>query len=523
MEQQNLASNNDEISFADLVGFFWRYRVTFTVSMLLSAVVAGAMLLCVGLLAPENKLASLPFRVLFEGASESEYPNGLKYNPSDIIDAPVLQQVYEKNKLSGYLSFDEFKGSVFVSETNNALALLDKAYQDSLSNDKLSLIDRQSIEAEYRSKRQALRNQSYELRFLSQTRMFSIPEHLIDKVLKDILSTWAQLADSKKGVFKYRLALYTKNIFSQESLGKEDYIVGIDIMNSTIGHILDNIAKIELLPGADITRVGDDRIGLLEIKANLLNTRKYKLDPLVGLIRKTGLSKKPQLALLYLENQLFQLKLDQEQSLNNIGVFEDTLNFYLEKNAKTNSGEYRNLSASSSDEKIASLNTNYIPQFGDSFLDRIVEMSTQGNDVQYRQALTSRIVDEGVELSEMKKKSLYYQSLVEAMKNNQSAEEKNIQEIVDFIKERFAEIENDVTVFLEQIEAVYNAISKNQLRPETELYLISDPMFVVDNGGFINKKILLGGVLIFMLTIGLTIVGCLLFDYYKTRSRGSMN
>ncbi len=516
MENKQLIDNGDEISISDLMGFFWRYRVVFLVSIFVSLMLVMGALICVGMLTPQKKLASLPFRVLFEGASEGSYPNGLKYNPSDIIDGNVLQQVYEKNKLVEYLPFDEFKGSLFISETNNALVLLDKEYQKSLSDKTLSMIDRQTLEAEYKNKRQSVRNQSYALRFLCQTTIFSIPSPLMEKVLKNILATWAQVVDSKKGAFKYRMALYTKNILSNDSLVKEDYIVSIDMLNSKIKHILHNIDQLGLFPGAKVARVGDVRIGLIEIKSNLQDTRKYKLDPLVGLIRKTGLSKKPELALLYLENQLFQLKLNKEQSLNNIDVMQNTLNYYLEKNKKESVASSDSLTHSKSGNS-GQLSTNYIPQFGDSFLDRIVEMSTQGNDVKYRQDITSRIMDEGIKVSEMNKTSLYYQSLVTAMQNKQSGDSKNISEIVVFIKERFLEIQRDILLAFEQVEAVYNSISNNNLRPQAELYIISDPFLITDEGSFFNKNTSLMGVLFVMLSLSLTVMGCFINDHYKRR------
>lgn len=501
---------SDEISLSDLLVFFWRYRVALFVSAVVSVVLVLGVLLYCGIRAPEKKLASLPFRVLFAGASKGEYPNGLKYNPSDIVDVTVLQQVYEANKLVEYLPFDEFKGRLFISETNSELALLDQEYQKTLSDNKLSMIERQALEAEYKDKRQALRNQSYVLRFLCPADMYTMPAPLIDKVSKDVLATWAQLVDSKKGAFKYRLALYTGNILPHKSLIQEDYIVSIDLLNDKINHIIDNIDQLALFPGAQVVRVGDTKIGLVEIKSNLQDTRKYKLDPLVGLIRNTGLSTKPELSLLYLENQLFQLNLDKEQSLNNIEVLQNTLNYYLEKNPSN--------SANSFDKPVKSennglLSTNYIPQFGDSFLDRIVEMSTQGNDVKYRQDITSRMIDEGIKVSAMKKKTLYYQSLVSAMQNKKSGTNKDTSGKVDFIKERFVEIEGDILGALEQVGAVYNAISDN-LRPETELYTITDPLFMSDEGRFLNKKILLSGALFLMLSMGLTVLGCSLYDYY---------
>jgi len=70
-----------------------------------------------------------------------------------------------------------------------------------------------------------------------------------------------------------------------------------------------------------------------------------------------------------------------------------------------------------------------------------------------------------------------------------------------------------------QIEEFYNEIATNNLCPETELCMISDLLFVVEDSVFVNRRVLLGGVLFVMLSVCLTVVSCLLYDYYKKHRR----
>ena len=43
------------------------------------------------------------------------------------------------------------------------------------------------------------------------------------------------------------------------------------------------------------------------------------------------------------------------------------------------------------------------PQLSESFIDKLVQMSTQSIDVDYRRALTKRIIDDGMVLAELKR------------------------------------------------------------------------------------------------------------------------
>ena len=60
--------------------------------------------------------------------------------------------------------------------------------------------------------------------------------------------------------------------------------------------------------------MGKTKISLEEIKSNLEDTPQFKLEPLISLIRLTGLSKNPELATLHLENQIFKLNLDRKET-----------------------------------------------------------------------------------------------------------------------------------------------------------------------------------------------------------------
>lgn len=473
----------EEISLTEVFCTIWRYRVILVVSLLVSCVLACSALVYVYITTPDRQTASLPFRMLFEGASQGQYPNGLKFDSSDVVDTPVLELVYERNNLQEYLTILDFKTALFVSETNPALTLLDKEYEQKLSNSKLSTVERQALELEFHEKRAGLRNESYQLTFTHSSGFYEIPVSLLYKVLKDVLSTWASLADEQKGAFKYRIPVYTRNILPKGLLDSQDYIVSIDIFDDKISKIFDNLDRVGQLPGSQLVRVGEQNVGLSEVYSNLNDTRQFKLEPLVGLIRNTGLSKNTKLATLYLENQLFQLQLDQREAKEKITVLEDSLNFYLKKSQRAAT---QPMALGSQRESNAALTATYIPQFGDSFLDRIVEMSTQGNDVQFRQEIASRIVAEGIKVATIDRKAQYYHSLIETMRENSGTG--GHPEVISLIKTRFAEIEADILTALDQMNAIYLSISKNNLRPQVELYSVPDPMSIESYRGFSEKK-----------------------------------
>src|SRR5450759_4719095 len=164
------------------------------------------------LVAPSQRITSLPFRLDFEGASRGEYPNGLKFSPAEITATPVLLRVYQDNDLKRFIGFETFARSVFVLESNREYDQLAAEYQTRLADLKLSPFDRERIEKEFEVKRASLNKSGYSLSFVSSRETASIPRLTLAKVLSDILATWARQAAVEKRVLDYQVPALSMNI-----------------------------------------------------------------------------------------------------------------------------------------------------------------------------------------------------------------------------------------------------------------------------------------------------------------------
>ena len=89
---------DDEISLQPLLKTLWSYR------QVISLAVAGVMgIFVVAMLAAYvfqavERLGTLEFRLLFEGASQGEYPNGTLFSSAEITSTPVLTEVFEAER-----------------------------------------------------------------------------------------------------------------------------------------------------------------------------------------------------------------------------------------------------------------------------------------------------------------------------------------------------------------------------------------------------------------------------------------
>ena len=155
-----------------------------------------------------------------------------------------------------------------------------------------------------------------------------------------------------------------------------------------------------------------------------------------------------------------------------------------------------------------------IPQFGDSFLDRIVEMTTQSDDMKFRQEFTERITTEALAAVEYTGELQFYEDMFKTMQGHapvtpgitpeqQAADIKTI-------KEWFATVYGELVKITGQIQSIYDELSGKNLNPRTELYSAPEPMEI--GGGLRLRKragYWAGMVIVAMLAVA---AGCLLHD-----------
>ena len=504
---------NDEVSLQPLLRTLWSYR------QVMSLAVAGVMgIFVVAMLAAYvsqvvERLGTLEFRLLFEGASQGQYPNGTLFSSAEITSTPVLTEVFEANDLERYGSYDDFKNSIFVLQSNPELELLSYEYQAKLAASGLSPVDRAGIEEEFQTRRDSLTDPRFSLNFREDARVAEMPPSLVSKVLDDTLATWALQADERKGALRYNIPVFSKNILRRDLIEAEDYITGIDILRAQVRRIIANIDEIATLPGAAVIRLDDGRTSLAEIRVNLEDILRFQIQPLVGMIRMTGLSRDPESLGRYIDDQLFQISLESAEAEKRVAAVQKSLRAYmLQRGAVPEAG-------SGSGELIptvASGGEAMMPQLGESFLDRLVEMSTMNSDIEYRQQLTDRIIQESVAVAALEREQAYYEDLSRSVADlgPRSGRADRERELVS-VEAGFEGAFDQVVVAVDQVNAIYEELSTHNLNPTTLLYTVTAPFTMRTQAALSRSTAVLYGALVFMLSLVLVPLGCLLHGYFQ--------
>ena len=502
---------DDVISLRPYLETLWSYRRVIAASVVGVAILYLVGVLLVFLVSPTERLSSVPFRLLFDGAEKGEYPNGTLFSASEIVAGPVLTEVFKINDLQRFGKYEDFKDSLFVLQSNLDLDLLGYEFQARLADTRLSPVDRSRLEEEFRRKREALVDPVYSLNMRRHERLSTMPRDLVNKVLLDVLAVWAKQADERKGATKYNVDVLSPGILQRQMLDQEDYLVAIDIMRAKTARVLASLDEIDKLPGAKALRIGEDHLSVADVRAGLQDVIRFKLEPLMGLIRSEGITKNSRALSLYAANQLFQLHQEQLEAEARVQALQASVREFSDQGALSGGD------AGTGAPSPGGTNRGTItPQLDQSFLDRLMGLSVAKDQFEYRRKITDRVLIASEIAAAKAREAAYYEDLARELRTS-SGRTAGPPEMVALIKTRSAQAFDEIVHGIEKTAAIYKELSAQNLNPSSTVFAVTGPFAQQTQRSLTLRTVMLYLVLILMVTITLVPIGCLLHHAFKVR------
>lgn len=490
MNPNTSEEERDEVSIVGLLKplwGYWRFLVATTLAMTALAAVVSAVHY---LRQPVRWTASLEFRPTFEGADLGKYPNKLPFAASDVTDPSVLDQVFELNKIQESCARNDFRSAFFVEQRSSELQLIDSDYQSRLADARLSPVDRQRLLDEYHARRAGAPVQ-YGVTFIRPAACRTLPAAVVLKVLDDVLFTWASDADSKRGVLKQRVKVLTPNVFDVATVGKQSLFVRANLVWTNMDRVIRNIAEVELLPGAELIRFGEQRASLSEIKARMEDLQHAHLESLMTSVG----AERDRESVRWVEEALATATSQQQVAQNRAQANLDALREYsgVAPQPTPQRGESQRQGAAD----VQSLT----PQIDRTFIDRILEMSAPNTT--FRQELTRSMVKASLEAVEYESVVNHYKQLLAALKSAPSGSS------AQDVSLRLDEIVKEGKDLTRQFNGLYDEWSRVAFRAGPAMYRTEKPGAVEIVRPYTLTTYATAIALVFFITLTLAVLGAL--------------
>jgi hypothetical protein len=329
--------------------------------------------------------------------------------------------------------------------------------------------------------------------------------------LLDILATWAKQADERKGATKYNVDVLSPNILQRDILEREDYLIAIDILRAKTARVLATIEEIGELPGAKTIRVGEKRVALAEVRAGLEDVVRFKLEPLLGLVRSEGITKNPRALMHYADNQLFQLRQEQQESAIRLQALQASVREFSSRSGEL-SGDATKAGAAGSGAGTAGGAVTH--QLDKSFLDQIMSLSTAKDEFEYRRDITDRAISESQRMAARGREAAYYEDLARALRTS-TGRMAGSPDMVALIKARSAEAFDEIVKGIEQAGAIYKELSALNLNPTTTMFAVTEPFIEQTHRPLALRTVVLYLALVLILSILIVPIGCLIHHAFR--------
>lgn len=493
------------VSVSRVVRVLQAYSTTIYLSIAAVAIAYAIVAGIVYLAAPSTRIISQPFSLDFKRAEKGEYPNGDKFSVNDVIAEPILSGVYKETTIDHFMSFRQFVGSVYVSESNPEYDKLLREYTPRLNDPKLNTADRQQIEKEFDDKKASLKKNLFAIKFTSPDGIKDIPDEVAKRALSTTLARWADWAQTEGRVTSFDTAILSPSVL--DDTPRSNQVIAIRILIKRLAQVLDNIDELEKLPSADVARTPTDHLSLAELRIKIEDLIRFRLEPDVATARAAQGPSDP-FTINFVRTQLAYDQRQLQSYQDRVNAIREALTMYTTQRPSSDSAiALRQPGSSTSQETI-------MPQVSDTFIDRMAKLLNQSADVQYRQQIVDDLRRVQNSMMPAQEAVRYDEEMVRDLTSPVAATVKAAD-----VATEVENVRNDAKLLVQKVNDIYQVMSRN-LNPET--YLFSKPeaptTYVVRSVTI--KQLATIGIVVLLLAIPAIVFVC--FMHYRVREEEAL-
>lgn len=402
---------------------------------------------------PTRWEVSVPFTPLFING----YPNGTGFSSTEVVDRSVLDEVYDTNHLETYCSREEFLGGFFVEATSVELAIIDREYQARLADTRLSAVDRERVQSEYRAKRQSAPI-SYRLAWIRSPACARLPPALGAKILPDVLTTWADNAVNKRNVLQ-QVALLTPAIFApMKEIQNQPLLNRADMIRSSIDRVVSQLQRIETFSGANAVRMPKSGVTFIQLRQRLQDLMQGYVDPLMIQVAHIGRTEE---SLQWIQHVYDHTDAERKSAEDRANAYEKALREY--------SGVQISAPAAGADRSKSGEAQGLTMQLDRSLFEQLFQLGSV--NAAYRLELTRSMVAARLTVVDFATSVEFYKRLLDTLQRGRG----NGALTADEAEQRLTAIAREAADLLAQANELFNEFSRSSLLPGTLLYRLEAP------------------------------------------------
>jgi len=470
----------------------WRWFFVSTVAVALFVVVGLGIS---WLLPAKSRQGTIEVTLVFPGASDDKLPNGAPFNVLEMASAAVVEPVWHSQGLDKDILLDDLLRSFTVIRGGSELRALSEKYQSKLSNTKLTVLEREAIETEWRAGIAALNSSAVRLT-LSDSK-----NRLSDEQMKQFLSAipkyWAEWSDiAGARTYEYPLPSGVELLASVQSVAADgkvsvagELIKHFERMKDFTDTLALTLASLSKLPGSDAVR-DSRRTSLIDLVQEVRAVSSHMVIPKYVEALAAAKARDPggYQALRAVRRQMHdsQYKEAKERAVALKQVFDDFMEVTSSATTRVKSSDGQNNESQ----------TGLIANVDGTFIDRVIDHAVLSRDMNFRRALTDKRLE-----AEMAVIDRIAACEFEDWLDQSTTERVELGAVQEPVKEQVREMSERLASLSDRVASIMNLLGQRNFNSAATSYRVDEEAMVFSTPAMSTKTALAAGFGLWALTM----------------------
>src|SRR5262249_54191016 len=333
------------------------------------------------------------FQFTFPNVDRGRYPDGRRFTINEIVEPAILDQVYNQLQLN---QFGIERNAFYTAFSIRPFALTEPEivdmFRQQLADRRVLFAERERLEQQLRARLEQASHGAAELSFTLYGRL-TLPPEVGRAVVQLVPRVWSQYAIENKGVLKIQGFSGVDNVIPKETIDKQPLPLAILTLIEANQRLDDRISEIGKTPGIWTVRDAVSGKSYRDLEWDIRELQLFHINPLRAALTTYGFPDYGGELRDILQQRISHLEILQAKATKQAEDIGESLTRFLDATAGLTR---RATERHGTDQGVAGGTT--IPQVGEGFIDRIIELTRARFYAEQNQAFITDRTDAQLEL-----------------------------------------------------------------------------------------------------------------------------
>jgi hypothetical protein len=361
---------------AAALGATWQLPVLATIALL---IVAVGVLAFLRIILPSTTTFISQFHFTFPSAEQGRYPNSVAFSINEILDPAALDVVYDQLELQKYgIGREKFYSGFSIRPFVPTEAEISERFRQQLADRRLSFGERERLEQQLRNQIEQASRGAAELSFTVEQRL-PPPTEIGRAIVQKVPLVWSQIAIEKKGVLRIPGFSAAAEVVSPSIVEKLPPSLAIAAVVEAVQRLSDRLTELMKTPGVLTVRDPGSSKSIRDIDRDIRDLKLFQVDPLRAALVTYQLDEGGDELQRICERRINEIEIEAADLTRQAQAAGDSIAQFVQANAGLKG---RPVERRTADGSVVAEGGATIPQVGESFIDRIIELTRRDREAE---------------------------------------------------------------------------------------------------------------------------------------------